>query len=42
MFKNNSAYSTLIGGLATLGHLGEGHWKVSNMTSAASLKTEQK
>ena len=38
MLKNSPAYGTLIKAISTLGHLGEGHCEVSNMTSSSYLK----
>ena len=38
MLKNSAAYSVLIKAISTLGHLGEGHCEVSNMTSASLMK----
>jgi hypothetical protein len=38
MLKKSADYGKLINAIATLGHLGEGHCEVSNMTSAAYLK----
>lgn len=38
MLKKSSDYGKLIKAIATLGHLGEGHCDVSNMTSASYLK----
>jgi len=37
-YKQSPSYATFIKALATLGHLGEGHCAVSNMTSASLLK----
>ncbi|HOP28858.1 MAG TPA: DUF4382 domain-containing protein [Spirochaetota bacterium] len=38
MLKKSADYGKLINAIATLGHLGEGHCEVSNMTSASYLK----
>ncbi len=38
MLKKSADYGKLIKAIATLGHLGEGHCEVSNMTSASYMK----